>query len=80
MSLDAFYNEGRLHVDGQLEQSKFGGTAMEKGFYEGGLVVDHLFINGFAGFGMGLFYRYSSYAYNNWQENLVFKIRISFTI
>ncbi len=53
---------------------------LEKGFYEGGLVVDHLFINGFSGFGMGVFYRYGSYAHSNWQENLVFKIRISFTI
>lgn len=53
---------------------------MEKGLYEGGLVIDNLFINGFSGIGMGVFYRYGSYSYSNWQENLVFKIRLSFTI
>lgn len=47
---------------------------MEKGFYEGGIIIDRIY----GTLGMGVFYRYGAYSDVNWQNNLMFKISLNF--
>lgn len=54
---------------------------MEKGYYETGIAINQiirqksLFYNN--GYGVGIFYRYGSYASNRWQDNLALKLSFS---
>jgi len=50
------------------------GRQAEEGFFESGLCIDQLMKSGFAGIGIGIFYRYGSYAFSETTDNLVFKI------
>jgi hypothetical protein len=57
---------------------------MEKGFYESGLQVDNILKVNYAniaylGIGVGAFYRYGPYAFNNASDNLALKLSFSFT-
>lgn len=61
-----------------------GKTDMSKGFMESGLIIDNIFrINyvniGYLGFGAGVFGRYGAYAYEDAEDNLVFKLSMIFT-
>lgn len=49
-----------------------------KGFFESGLILDNLLISGFTGIGMGVFYRYGPYAYDNIGENFFYKFSVRF--
>ncbi len=54
--------------------------SMDKGFYEGGLILDGLLTNQFTGIGLGIFYRYGFYAQPDWQQNILPKISIRFNL
>ncbi|MCE2681540.1 MAG: DUF5686 family protein [Flavobacteriia bacterium] len=47
---------------------------MDKGFFEGGLIINSLITSNVSGIGIGVFYRYGAYANSDWKMNLVPKI------
>ncbi len=47
-----------------------------KGYFETGIYVNKLISNGYWAFGFGVFYRYDSYRFNDFQDNLAFKFTI----
>ena len=50
----------------------------DKGFFESGIIVDNLFKWMFNGFGLGAFYRYGNYAFDDWKDNFVYKVSYKF--
>lgn len=52
--------------------------SMDKGFFEGGVILNSLFTSGFTGIGIACFYRYGYYA--DWKKNIVPKIAVSFNL
>ncbi len=55
-------------------------NTMQKGYYEGGLIVDKVYVSGAYGLGFGAFYRYGSYAFTDWQQNLFLKLTFSLNL
>lgn len=53
---------------------------MEKGYYESGIILDKLFINGFSTFGLGVFNNYGAYSVPKFEKNLTFKLSLGFNI
>lgn len=51
---------------------------LEKGYYEGGIVLDKLYISGMTGIGAGIFTNYGPYALPQFEKNLVYKLSVSF--
>lgn len=49
---------------------------MEKGYFESGFTTDNI-ISGFANYGVGVFYRYGTYADADWRKNIAVKLTIS---
>ena len=47
---------------------------MDKGFFEGGFIINNLITSNVSGIGIGVFYRYGAYANSDWKMNLVPKI------
>jgi len=56
-----------------------GGTfqSMDKGYYEGGVLIDKLLNIGYVGFGIGAFYNYGYYSAPKAEDNITLKIGIS---
>lgn len=50
---------------------------MNKGYYEGGLLLNKLLNIGSTGFGIGGFYNYGAYASSNWKDNVTLKIGLT---
>ncbi|MEN9400825.1 MAG: hypothetical protein RL632_1928 [Bacteroidota bacterium] len=50
---------------------------MDKGFFEGGLIINSLFKSNISGLGIGVFYRYGAYANSDWKQNIVPKLTLS---
>ncbi len=50
---------------------------MDKGYYEGGIIVDKIFISGFSAFGLGLFTNYGAYAQPKFEKNLMVKLSLA---
>lgn len=53
---------------------------MNKGYYEGGIIVDKIYVSGFSGFGLGLFTNYGHYAQPRFEKNLMVKLSLSINI
>jgi hypothetical protein len=53
---------------------------LEKGFYEGGLLINNLFRMQLLRYGLGVFYRYGPYAYDKTIDNFAFKLSIQFNL
>jgi hypothetical protein len=49
-------------------------NTMEKGYYEGGLIVDNILKIGFSGFGVSGFYRFGPYSKPKTTENIAVKL------
>ncbi len=47
-----------------------------KGYYEAGVYANKLLSNGFFGLGFGAFYRYDSYNFSNFKDNMAYKITL----
>lgn len=54
--------------------------SMDKGFFEGGLILNNVLVFGFSGIGIAAFYRYGEYADPDWKKNIVPKISVSFNL
>jgi hypothetical protein len=48
-----------------------------KGYYEGGMILNNLLVSKFSAFGVGIFYRYGTYAEPSWQNNFVVKFSLT---
>ena len=52
----------------------------EKGYYESGLLFNDLYRRLFAGYGLGILYRYGPYAFDNEIDNFAFKLTFSMSL
>ncbi len=50
---------------------------MEQGYFESGLLLNNLLNLQFTGMGFGAYYRYGSYAFTRWQDNLSLKFSLT---
>jgi hypothetical protein len=57
----------------------FATASANKGYYESGLVIDRLIGSNFSGLGIGVFYRYGTYAFDNTIDNFAFKLSSNIT-
>lgn len=53
---------------------------MEKGFFEGGLILNNVLVANSTGIGIAAFYRYGAYSDIDWKKNIVPKITVSIVI
>jgi hypothetical protein len=51
---------------------------MEKGFFEGGFIIDNILYFNANGLGVGVFYRYGEYADPTWYKNFYVKLAFAF--
>jgi len=58
----------------------FAVKAPTKGFFEAGLQANKLLSNGFMAFGFAVYYRYGSYSYKDFEDNLAYKITLSLAL
>lgn len=58
------------------ERHSYAFESMDKGYFESGLILNGVLVSGFAQVGAGVFYRYGSYANNNWKNNIMPKFSI----
>jgi hypothetical protein len=49
----------------------------EKGYFESGIQMDNLVVSGISGIGLGVYYRYGTYALPSAKENLSIKLSTS---
>lgn len=55
---------------------KFNAKVPTKGYYEAGVYANKLLSNGYFALGIGVFYRYDSYRYVEFKDNIAYKITI----
>jgi hypothetical protein len=53
---------------------------MEKGYYEGGLLINNIFRLSYLSYGMGALYRYGPYAFDKPIDNFAFKLTLKINI
>ena len=53
---------------------------MEKGFFESGLLLDNILVLNTSGLGVGVFYRYGPYAFENVQDNFGFSFTAMYVL
>lgn len=70
---------GYGHFDSKLEHSVQFRT-MDKGYFEGGLILDGLLTSQYYGLGIGVFYNYGSYSNTDWKKNIMPKIAFSINL
>ena len=70
---------GTMNTSSFLQHSQQFRT-MEKGYFEGGLIINNVLVSGVSGIGIGLFYRYGPYAEVNELKNFVPKITATFNL
>lgn len=63
-----------------IAQHSMAFKSMDKGYFEGGLILNNVLISGFSGVGIGLFYRYGPYSNTEVLENFVPKITVNFNL
>ncbi len=62
------------------ENHSFAFQSADKGYFEGGVIMNGLIVSGFTQVGLGIFYRYGTYADSDWKRNLFPKISIGFNM
>lgn len=68
---------------GEMPEKKYHSTdfrSMDKGYYEGGLILNGVITSGVTSLGIGGFYRYGYYSNSDWKKNIVPKISIAFNL
>lgn len=56
-----------------------GFNTMEKGYYEGGVLINNLLKSNFSGLGLAVFYRAGPYSYRLFEKNLSIKLTLNYT-
>lgn len=72
------YGIGNLYKKESLTNIEL--NDMSKGFTEAGLRIKNLFRSSFSTFGVGVFYRYGNYAFENTKDNVVVKLALGFSL
>jgi hypothetical protein len=54
--------------------------SMDKGFFEGGMILNNVLVSGVSGIGIGAFYRYGSYSSTDAMKNIYLKLSVSFNL
>jgi hypothetical protein len=54
--------------------------SLEKGYFESGLLINNIYRQFFAGYGLGLFYRYGPYSFNKVIDNFAFKFTFNINL
>ncbi len=54
--------------------------APEKGFFESGILINNLYRQLFVGYGLGVYYRYGHYSFDNTIDNFAFKLTFSINL
>lgn len=52
--------------------------SMQKGYFESGITINNILKNPISGLGIGAFYRYGAYSFDNWKDNLSIKMSLKF--
>jgi hypothetical protein len=53
---------------------------MEKGYYEGGILINNLLKSALSGIGLGVFYRTGPYSFDKPADNLAFKLSVNYNL
>jgi hypothetical protein len=69
---------GKLLHDGHHENINY--KTMEKGYFEGGLLINNLIRIQIFKYGLGVLYRYGPYAYSKTIDNFAFKLTLQFNL
>lgn len=69
---------GRLKEPWRHRYADF--KTMEKGYYEGGILIDNLLKSSFSGIGLAVFYRAGPYSYSSPGKNLAVKLTINYAL
>jgi hypothetical protein len=51
--------------------------SIDKGFYEGGLLINNILNQSFLGYGFGIFYRYGPYSFSKTADNFSYKLSLT---
>jgi len=54
--------------------------SIDKGFYEGGLLIKNILNQSFLGYGFGIFYRYGPYSFDKTSDNFSYKLSLTIGI
>lgn len=54
--------------------------SIEKGYSEAGIRLNSLYTMGQAAFGVGVFYRYGNYQFENQARNFAYKLSVNFKL
>jgi hypothetical protein len=54
--------------------------SMDKGYYEGGLIIQRILVSGTVGFGVGAFYNYGPYSLPEVKDNVTVKLSFTYSI
>lgn len=65
------YKENSLHIFPDNPKT------LSEGYFESGLLINGLLWNPMYSMGIGAYYRWGSYAYSNWDDNIALKITLS---
>lgn len=64
----------------EAEKQLLTARTAERGFLESGLYIDRMVSSGFSAIGLGVFYRYGTYAFDDSLDNLAVKLSLSFEL
>lgn len=68
------FSDSQIFTDSQIYKD------LSKGYFESGIVIDRIIHAGISKIGLGAFYRYGAYSYDNVWDNFVFKICMGFSL
>lgn len=74
------FNAGIGSLNNPLQHSISALKTMEKGYFEGGLLIDNLLISPISSIGAGVYYRLGDYAYNRAGKNLFIRLSINYAL
>ncbi len=74
------FNAGIGSLNNPLQHSFSALRTMERGYFEGGLLIDNLLSSPISSIGVGVFYRLGDYAYNRAGKNLFFRLSINYML
>ncbi len=74
------FNAGIGSLEEAWRHRYAGFKTMEKGYYEGGILINNLLKSALSGIGLGVFYRTGPYSFDSPGKNLAFKLSINYNL
>lgn len=78
--LELVHNYGIGNLSNRQNITNIELNDMSKGYTEAGIRIKNLLRSNFSTFGVGAFYRYGNYSYENTKQNLTFKLVLGFAL